>query len=56
MSVGSTTVEANVGRSDIGPCRTDELSTAESRKLEEINEAFAGVLANRVRARLVIQY
>ncbi|CAM3701298.1 alcohol dehydrogenase catalytic domain-containing protein [Kibdelosporangium persicum] len=30
--------------------------TAEPRKLEQINEAFADVLANRVRARLVIEY
>jgi propanol-preferring alcohol dehydrogenase len=30
--------------------------TAESRKLEEINQAFADVLANRVQARLVIEY
>jgi propanol-preferring alcohol dehydrogenase len=30
--------------------------TAEPRKLEDINEAFADVLANRVRARLVIEY
>jgi len=30
--------------------------TAQTRKLEEINESFADVLANRVPARLVIQY
>ncbi|MFD9701399.1 alcohol dehydrogenase catalytic domain-containing protein [Lentzea sp. NPDC059081] len=30
--------------------------TAEPRKLEEINQAFTDVLANRVRARLVIEY
>ncbi|QFZ20878.1 alcohol dehydrogenase catalytic domain-containing protein [Saccharothrix syringae] len=30
--------------------------TAEPRKLEEVNEAFAEVLANRARARLVIEY
>ncbi|HWO67929.1 MAG TPA: zinc-dependent alcohol dehydrogenase [Umezawaea sp.] len=30
--------------------------TAESRKLEEINQAFSDVLANRIQARLVIEY